>query len=74
MRLGLKQKAVLNLLEKEGMIENLGRTYRSYCASARQTNNTTIMNFVEKVKIIYPNATLELGKKGGLDTASLKIK
>ena len=74
MRLGENQKAVLELLEKEGVVKNLGNTYRNFAKSARQTTNATIMNFVEKVKTIYPNASLELGKKGGLGTATLRIR
>ncbi len=63
MRLGENQKAVLKLLEKEGIVENLGNTYRGLAKSAKQTTNATILNFAEKVRAIYPNATLELGKK-----------
>ena len=74
MKLGENQKAVLELLEKEGVVENLGNTYRNFARSAKQTTNATIMNFVEEVKTIHPNATLELGKKGGLATATLKIR
>lgn len=74
MRLGKNQKAVLELLEKEGVVENLGSTYRKFSRSPAQTTNETIMNFVEKVKTIYPNATLELGKRGGLETATLRIR
>jgi hypothetical protein len=73
MRLGENQKSVLELLEKEGRVENLGNTYRCFAKSAKQTTNATILNFVEKVKAIYPNATLELGKRGGLGTATLKL-
>ena len=68
MKLGENQKAVLELLEKEGVVENLGNTYRNFARSAKQTTNATIMNFVEKVK------TIQLGKKGGLATATLKIR
>lgn len=74
MRLGENQKAVLELLEKEGIVENLGNTYRNYAKSARQTTNSTILNFVEKIKEKYPEATLTMGSKGGLGTATLRIR
>lgn len=74
MRLGENQKTVLELLEREGVIYNLGNTYREYAKSARQTSNITIMNFVEKVKKLYPEAILILGSRGGLGTATLKIR
>ena len=34
MKLGENQKAVLELLEKEGVVENLGNTYRNFARSA----------------------------------------
>lgn len=74
MRLGENQKAVLELLEKEGVVENLGNTYRNFAKSAKQTTNKTILNFVEKVKEMYPEATLTMGPKGGLGTATLRIR
>lgn len=74
MRLGENQKSVLELLEKEGVVENLGNTYRWFAKSAKQTTNATILNFVEKVKAIHPKASLELGKRGGLGTATLRIR
>lgn len=74
MRLGENQKLVLELLEKDGIVKNLGNTYRGFARSARQTSNETILHFVEKVKDKYPNATLELGKNGGLGTATLRIR
>lgn len=74
MRLGENQKLVLELLEKEGVVENLGNTYRNFAKSAKQTTNATILNFVEKVKVKYPNATLAMGPKGGLGTATLRIR
>lgn len=67
------KKIVFRLLEEEGKVENLGRTYRGYSSSAKQTSNTQILNFVDKVKEIYPDTVLTRGAKGGLDTATLTI-
>lgn len=67
------QKILLKQLERDGIIENLGNSYRYYCKSPRQTSNTTILNFVKKVQKIYPTAVLIPGVRGGLGTATLKL-
>ncbi|AUM93719.1 TPA: hypothetical protein LA742_001223 [Clostridium botulinum] len=74
MRLGENQKLVLEILQKEGVVENLGNTYRNFAKSAKQTTNKTILNFVEKVKEFYPEASLTIGPRGGLGTATLRIR
>lgn len=70
---GTTQKSVYEVLVKEGMVENLGRTYRSFSKSARRVTNTTIENFIKSVLEIHPDATLERGIRGGLETATLKL-
>lgn len=71
---GSIQKIMYEVLKKEGRIEKLGQTYRSYSKSPRRTGNTPIENFISEVKEIHPNAKLELGKRGGLDTATLTLE
>ncbi|KEI94967.1 hypothetical protein [Clostridium botulinum] len=70
---GENQKAVYEILLKEGKVENLGRTYRAFANSPKRINNRTIENFIESVKELHPNATLIRGSRGGLDTAILKL-
>lgn len=71
---GENQKAVYEILVREGVVENLGRTYRSFARSSRRTSNATIENFIKSVMELHPNVILEKGKRGGLDTATLKLK
>lgn len=70
---GENQKAVYEILKREGKVEKLGRTYRGFANSARRVSNTTIENFIKSVMKLHPTATLERGKRGGLETATLKL-
>lgn len=74
MKLERNQRVILKLLEREGVVENLGNTYRNFTGLSKQSDNAEIMSFVEEVKNIHPNTTLVLGKKGGLWTATLSIR
>ncbi|AIY82195.1 hypothetical protein U728_3764 (plasmid) [Clostridium botulinum 202F] len=70
---GSNQKAVYEILLKEGEVKSLGATYRSFANSPRRVTNRTIENFIESVKELHTNATLIRGARGGLDTAILKL-
>lgn len=67
------QKSVYEMLKKEGVVRNLGKTYREFANSPRRVSNATIENFIKSVLELHPSATLERGKRGGLETAILKL-
>lgn len=66
---GSIQKMMMEKLEKEGKIENVGKTYRSFASSPRMINNTQIKSFIEYA--IGLGYKFTLGARGGLDTSVL---
>ncbi len=68
---GTIQKEVYEMLINEGIVENLGKTYRSYSRSPRRVSNYQIMAFVENVKKLHPKVVFEVGVRGGVETAKL---
>lgn len=71
---GSIQEEVYNLLIKEGMVENLGRTYRSFSRSPRRVTNNQIISFINNVRQLHPNVEYIAGVKEGLETAKLILK
>ena len=67
-RLGENQKVMLEKLNKEGKIENIGDFYRSI--SSRKATTESLKNFIQYAQEEM-NCKLELGKRGGLATAIL---
>lgn len=67
-RLGENQKILLEKLQKDGKIENVGEFYRSI--SSRKTSNQGLKSFIDYVTTEL-DYKLELGKRGGLSTAKL---
>lgn len=66
-RLGENQKIMMEKLEKEGKIENIGNFYRGI--SSKRTSSEGLKNFIAYAqKLGYK---LELGARGGLATAKL---
>ena len=59
---------LMERLEKEGRIENIGRYYRSLVSN--RTSNQGLKSFIEYCtsELGYK---LQLGKRGGLETACL---
>lgn len=72
MRFGRNEKLVLEMLERDGEVKNLGKTYKGFAKA--KASNIALLNFFKKVKGLYPDATLEPGKRNDLDTATLKIE
>ena len=67
-RLGINQKIMLEKLNQEGKIENIGRFYRSI--ASRQSTNAPLKSFINYC-IEELDCKLTLGKRGGYETATL---
>lgn len=70
-RLGENQTILMEKLKSEGKIENIGKYYRTLVS--RRTSNAGLKNFV-KYCVDELGYKIQLGKRGGLETATLYVK
>lgn len=71
---GSIQKEVFEILINEGVVENLGKTYRSFSNSPRRVSNNQISAFINNVKMLHPEVEFVIGVKGGMETAKLILR
>ena len=67
------QKELRQYFINDGKIENIGNVYKNNMKSARQTSNTTIQNFIDKLDQEF-GVEVILGPRGGLGTATVVKK
>lgn len=74
MKFKTTEKAIFDILERDGVVNDLGETYISIANSTKEICNPYILEFINKIKIIYPTAKLEIGRNNGLYDAKIIIR
>ncbi|MDU2121883.1 MAG: hypothetical protein E7E64_05050 [Clostridium celatum] len=74
MKFKTTEKVLFDILERDGVVNNLGKTYMSIANSTKEICNIYIIEFINRIKIIYPTAKLEIGREDDLYDAKIIIR